>query len=92
LYLPIQLFIYIANKKRPQKSPKKEKIYFLPRETQALMKATEAFYKEDNFDPDAIWQCINNDEACQKLKITEKYGKMQQHNKVKRHTKARELA
>jgi hypothetical protein len=56
------------------------------------MKATEAFYKEDNFDPDAIWQCINNDEACQKLKITEKYGKMQLRNKVKRHAKARKLA
>jgi hypothetical protein len=56
----------------------------LSRETQALIKATKVLHDKDNLNPDAIWQCISNDEACKKLKLAKKYSQVQLINKVKR--------
>lgn len=61
-------------------SPLKKKNFFLAKETQALLKATEAFRKEGNFEPDAVWDCIKNSKTCQELKLTEIYTKIQKGN------------
>ena len=39
---------------------------------------------EGNVDPDVVWQTNERSEACQRLKLSEKYSKIQLVNKVKK--------
>ena len=64
-------------------SPKK-KIWYRPNEVQALLKAVEAYRSGDNFGPDALWQAIQSNKACQNLNLTGKYTQTQLRNKAKK--------
>ena len=68
----------------PRKSPKKKKIWFNANEVKALRKVVDVQRKAGNFDGDAVWETIEGSEACQRLKLSEKYCKIQLVNKVKK--------
>ena len=70
-------------------SPKKKKIWFRSNEIQALLKAMEAHRNAGNVEADGLWQTIESNEACQKLKLTQKYTKIQLCNKVKKMVKGK---
>jgi hypothetical protein len=55
----------------------------------ALLNATKSLQNENRkIDVDAVWDCVEKDKECQKLKMTEKYSKIQLSAKVKKCAKA----
>jgi hypothetical protein len=49
----------------------------------------EAHRNAGNVEADGLWQTIESNEACQKLKLTQKYTKIQLCNKVKKMVKGK---